>query len=204
MFLPYRTPNRVFTIVGGGLAAVAFGALIILCIPWMRVYIDCHAGIISHDAKTREVVKNWCDFTIIVFQILIFLVVGGTLFTDELARGVNRHLAHIVTAGDDYWTASELDIKARVLRHIDSIRALRVGLTTLNAPVRFIKTIWMVYRVLRIATQSLPRHTAAFLSVRLVNRWQSGAPGFFAFVLIFVWLALQVAKTYYDYSAECS
>lgn len=204
IFLPYRTPGRVFTIIGGVTAAVTFCLIVGLAAPWVRVYVDCRFGLISHDPATRETMKNWCDFSIILLQILIFLVVGGTLFTDKLAHGVSNTIAGLVTAGDEYLTRGELEIRTRVLDYMDRIRALRNGLTILNAPVRFIIAIWLAYRILRTATQSLPRHTSAFLAVRLVRNWQSGGPGFSAFVLISVWLAFQVAKTYYDYSADCS
>jgi hypothetical protein len=100
---------------------------VILSAPELHTIWFCKLGFLQDSSKEdREVAKYWCDWTVLICQSFLFLIVGGVVVTEEITDRFRRRLQSSEEAFDRRFSMGEqLSQEAKKIINEDIDRLLR-------------------------------------------------------------------------------
>jgi len=151
-------------------------------------------------AETRELVKNFCDFAAITFQILIAVMIGGIAVTERVVSAIQRQMADIERRRlSNLDRTKKLFVRQLVQMYVDT-RYAGHGMTLSNFLPRTRKILsdqWAVYR--QVFGGRLYWYYVFLVLFRSGAAFPGGFYGVIAFFLFQGLIWSQVLKSYFDY-----
>jgi hypothetical protein len=150
--------------------------------------------------ETKELVKNFCDFAAITFQILIAVMIGGIAVTERVVSAIQQQMAAIERRRLEHLESQKkLFIRQLIRMYVDT-RYAGDGLTLSNFLPRTKKILsdqWAVYR--QIFGGRLSGYYMFLVLFRSGAAFPGGFYGVIAFFLFEGLILTQVLKSYFDY-----
>jgi hypothetical protein len=175
----------------------------ILALPPIREVMRHAMAIHCLDEHTKEVGKQYSDFAIILFQMLIALTVGGIFITEELVKSLQARMAQTQALMDATFVQKRRRMMAKMYRTYVRVKRLWRGVAWRNVVQRFMDACNSLFELFSLVNKELPVTYAYMLAFRAASAFPGGLYGVMAFVFFECLLLSTVAKTYFDYLIVC-
>jgi hypothetical protein len=179
-------------------------ATVALALPLFRepvVSYIFHVHCLPNEAKERG--KEYSDFAIIAFQLLVALSIGGILITDQVARFAEATALSFQQSQELRLGERQIHLLRRIYRTYLGMKRAGIKLTAWNAPER----VWRVYigmqQTFKLAGVTVPHFYIRMLMLRIATAFPKGLYGVLALIVFEGLLLAQVSKTYFDYLPSC-
>jgi len=188
-----------------GYMSIAAGLIvpIVLAAPPAKDLLFCRL-FSKPSPEKMELIKNYCDYSAICFQILIAITIGGIAITESAAYTIRSKINVIQASQLAQFDKKQRDSIRRMIKMYLDIRYVGTGLTSDNALTRTKKLISDIF-TLSIAVFGARSYTfyAMLIGLRIGTAFPGGLYGVIAFILFEGLIISQVVKTYFDYAPAC-
>jgi hypothetical protein len=151
---------------------------------------------------TKDIGKEYADFAVITFTLLVAFIIGGVLVTDRIAEATHAAALRYQQYRQQRLADEQKTIQDELYAVYQGIKAMGEGITIWNFPGRIV-AVFAGFQQLMFMTQRIP----LFLSLLLLFRFGLAFPkGFYGVLALAVFeglLLAQVAKTYFEYLPVC-
>jgi len=212
VFSRYELPDRILGRWAIILIVLTFAALLVIAAPPIQNKIACSASIYAMTPHAKDEWRAWLDWVTLLFQILIFLMLGGVAFTEPIAAKLRQRVENIVTGESAKSTTAQQNLKLALEHQIIRLLELRDEFEAKKARRELtLPALWSLidrtYRATRemyyLASQDFPKHLFIFLTLRFISNWQGSVSGFLAFMLFLPWAFAPVMKAFFNYPINC-
>jgi hypothetical protein len=194
-------------VISGPVLGVIVGFLIataLLALPPIRESVTESVFQISClSAHAKELGKEYCDFSIITFQLLVALSVGGILITDKVANFAETIASSLQAAQEHHLGRRQKKLMRDFYGYYLAMKRSGVDLTVWNAPPKVFGLFHRLNQTALLAGFRLPRFYMEMLVFKFATAFPKGLYGVVALAVFEGVLLSQVAKTYFDYVPAC-
>lgn len=157
----------------------------------------CFTGVV------KETGREYCDFAIICFQLMIALVVGGIFITDGFVNQMQHWTLRMQNRLDQMTEEQQNQIEWMLRSYFGDAKASieRVALSSFRSKFRSLRRALNGFATL--IAFSLPKWLLLMLIFRFGASFPKGIYGLVVFVLFESLLATQVMKTFFEYQPVC-
>jgi hypothetical protein len=154
-------------------------------------------------ATAKEAGKEYCDFTIVEFQVLIAFVIGGVFVTDKIAEFTQRAALSYQAAREATLLGQQKRLMRDLYRAYVGVKHAGRGITIWNAAWKFMSAVSHMQQTFISAGKHIPRFYLFILAFRLGAAFPKGFYGVVALVVFKGFLLTQITKGYFDYLPAC-
>jgi hypothetical protein len=168
-----------------------------------RLYMAYVLKVNCYPAATKEVVKEYCDFTIITLQCLIGLVVGGIVITDNFVSATQRF---VLSIENRFAAKGELE-QERLLAELHGAAKQAgeacSGITWNNCVKKVFTLIDAITFAFTALKSDIPKFYVKLFLLRFGSSFPKGLYGVIALLLFEGMLVSQAIKSLYEYAEAC-
>jgi hypothetical protein len=168
-----------------------------------KLYMTYFLKVDCFPAATKEVVKEYCDFAIIAFQVLIAIVVGGIVITDNMVSAAQRLMSSLESTLGKKSEAEREKLLAELHGVADEVKAACIGVTLRNCVPRGKRVLDALTIVNATLGTDIPKFYMRLFLFRVGASFPKGLYGVLALALFEGMLISQVVKSFYEYAPSC-
>lgn len=139
---------------------------------------------------------TWLPFINFVLEILFFLMIGGSVFSEWIASNSKKIFEDYQAAVEDAKEEDVSRIKAKLSKELKSYYLLVEGVNIRN----FFPKLFALYRasnrIVNMIVKDVPRVNASFLSSKIAMSFPGGYYGLFAFVVFGALVQVKIGHFY--------
>jgi hypothetical protein len=154
--------------------------------------------------ETKELGKEYSDFAIVSLQLLVALLVGGILITDQIARFAEVTALSYQQSRELHLGERQRRLTRRIYRNYLELKQAGIKITVWNAPERVLRIAFGLQRTAILAGATIPNFYLKMLMFRIATAFPKGLYGVLALIVFEGLLLAQISKTYFDYLPSCS
>jgi hypothetical protein len=203
IFPPPKVAPKLLSPIAKTLIALGFIAPIVLAAPPIKDVLFCHL-FKTPSLEDKDIIKNYCDYFAICFQILIAITIGGIAITESAVQIIRSKVSAMQAsqvAQADKWQ------RGSIKRFIKIYRDIRYAGKDITVDNMFIRAKNIVSDILALFFSIFGSRSYIFyamlISLRVGVVFPGGLYGVFAFTLFEGLIISQVVKTYLDYAPVC-
>jgi|GEM_PF-7002013 len=140
--------------------------------------------------------KKWLPFINFLVEIVFFLMIGGSVFSEWVVTQSKTAIQRYETAMDIARKKAVVDKKDELAKELKSYYDLIDGICLSN----FLKKLWLLYRganrVTKILSEDVAKVNTRFLIAKITVSFPGGTYGLFAFILFAILVQIKVGQLY--------
>jgi hypothetical protein len=184
------------------LVALFFIYSVIIAIPSIISFVlvkenNIYLPLMTEFVNNAVVWKTWLPFVSFLLEIIFFLMIGGSVFSEWIAshskEAIEKYETAIVKATENEVESARGALEKEIYNYNNLLKA---DITFSD----FIPTLWDLYKIsntiMQLTVKDIPRINARFIVSKLVISFPGGTYGLVAFIIFGALIQVKIGQMY--------